>query len=239
MRHPGYAAVLVDVVDSRHHPDRESLQRALTSVADTTNNRRPGLDPFVPTVGDELQATYATVVDAVVAAVEMRLRLIGIADIRIGIGWGNIVVHDPARTPFGQDGPAWWAARAALDEMDAATARTSYPSRIRLSGLEADDPAPPESQLASRSVDAGLPKPCQLEIPALLALRALVTLLDRSLIGLDATEAAIVLGDRERASTAEIAARVGLSASAVSQRRGRNHLREIVVALDQLEGIRT
>ena len=235
---PGYAAVLIDVVDSRRHLDRESLQRSLTEAAAVVEVAHPALDPFTPTVGDELQATYATVVSAMVAAIDLRLRLTGVAEIRTAIGWGDIIVHDPDRTPFGQDGPAWWAARTALDEMDAATVRSSYPARMRLAGIESDaagvvhTPDPPPS---SRE----LPAPTELAIPAAAALRALTTLLDRSLATLDATEAAIVLGDRHGASTAEIARRVGLTASAVSQRRGRNHLREIVVALDQLEGIRT
>ncbi len=234
----GYAAVLIDVVDSRQHLDRESLQRSLTEVAAVVEAMYPALDPFTPTVGDELQGTYATVVSAMVAAVDLRLRLTGTAEIRTAIGWGDIVVHDPDRTPFGQDGPAWWEARAALDEMDAATVRSSYPARMRLAGLApdaADSAGPSDLSPSPRA----LPPPTELTIPAVSALRALTTLLDRSLATLDATEAAIVLGDREGVSTAEIARRVGLTASAVSQRRGRNHLREIVVALDQLEGIRT
>ncbi len=47
----------------------------------------------------------------------VRLALLPEVDVRCGLGQGEVTVHDAGRAPLLQDGPGWWAARAALEEL--------------------------------------------------------------------------------------------------------------------------
>lgn len=217
---PGYAAVLVDIVASREQPDRASLQGAVARAADATNDRVPALDPLTATVGDELQATYVGVLDAIRAVARFRLELVDTVDARAAIGWGDIEIHDAERSPFGQDGSAWWAARAALDRLDA-----DRPG-VRLLGIDYADPAS-----RTDGPRGGLPAPQPLDAGALALVRSHLRLLDHALSRLDAVEARILLGDLDGRSTDQIAAEVGISPSGVSQRRRRNNLRGLAAAI--------
>ena len=86
-----------------------------------------------PTIGDEFQGLFATLADAVQASLQVRLELMPGIDVRAGLGQGETVVHDGRRKPVLQDGPAWWAARAALERL----ARPPQPTaRTWFSGLE-------------------------------------------------------------------------------------------------------
>ena len=214
----GYAAVLVDVVASRDHPDRASLQTAVVNAADAVEQLEPALDPFTATVGDELQGTYAGILAAVRAIARLRLLLVETADVRAAIGWGDIEIHDPDRSPFGQDGSAWWAARDALDGLD----RTGV-GRL---GVAYAEPAS-----CSDGTRGGLPAPAPLDAGSLTLVRSHLRLLDHALARLDAVEAHILLGDLDGRPTDEIASEVGISASGVSQRRRRNNLRGLAAAI--------
>ncbi|MEQ8840451.1 MAG: SatD family protein [Acidimicrobiales bacterium] len=232
---PGYAAVLIDIVDSRRHGDRAQLQAIVAAAAAEVNRHIIALDPLTATVGDELQATYADALLAIRGAAELRLELTGVVEIRAGIGWGDIVMHDPDRTPFGQDGPAWWAARAALDDVASSTARSGYAARLGIGFADTPTPNTPTpntgTRPGSRSSADPLPPPAPFSIDAAVVLRSHLALLDRALATVDPTEARIVLGDLHGRSNEELAAELDLGPSAVSQRRGRNHLRELVAAL--------
>lgn len=221
--HHGYAAVLVDVIGSRDQPDRAALQAAVQAAAGRVNAVAPGLDPLTATVGDELQATHAGVTDAIAAVARLRLELIGTVDVRASIGWGSIEIHDAARTPFGQDGPAWWSARAALEELSAGT---GWHGRL---AVEFADPVEPPTEAVG-----GLPAPRPLDVRPIALVRSQLVLLDHALARLDRIEARIVLGDLDGRTTDDIATEVGISASGVSQRRRRNNLRALAAALDAL-----
>lgn len=117
------AALIGDVVDSRHASDRGQLHRRITeALADT---------PLAFTVGDEFQGSYPTLGDALDAALAVRLAVAPEIDVRFGIGWGEVTVLD-AGTGI-QDGPGWWSAREAIEWTAAAqqqpalaTVRTAY-----------------------------------------------------------------------------------------------------------------
>jgi SatD family (SatD) len=111
--------VIGDLVGSRSVPDRSAVQRALTESLDDVNRVVPVAQPFQPTVGDEYQGACATLTDAVLAALLVRLSLLPLVDARCGIGHGQVTVYDdPDRTPLLQDGPGWWSARAAIEALD-------------------------------------------------------------------------------------------------------------------------
>jgi hypothetical protein len=223
---PGYAAVLIDVVRSRSHPDRGALEHDIAVALAAVNGRVHCLDPLTATVGDEVQGIYPTLRDAVRAVVEVRLELVGNVDLRAGIGWGDIVVYDPDRAPFGQDGPAWWSARAALDRVAASTPRRGYAAHMGV------DIAVPADQPTERG---GLPDPLPIDVQPLVVVVGLLALFDRAIASLDRVEARIVLGDLHGATTDALAEEIGLTPSAISQRRTRNRLREVVAAVRALD----
>lgn len=85
------------------------------------------VEPLRITLGDEFQGRFATVGAALAATLRLRLAMARAGDIRFGVGWGDTTVLDADGT---QDGPAWWAARAAI-EWVAAAQQVSATERVR------------------------------------------------------------------------------------------------------------
>jgi hypothetical protein len=110
-------AVIGDVVGSRLLPDRAAAQSRLQAELIATNAAVHAVQPLEATVGDEFQGAYASVAEAVLAALQVRLGLLPEIDVRVGIGVGEVDVIDADRRPMLQDGPGWWAARDALDDL--------------------------------------------------------------------------------------------------------------------------
>jgi DNA-binding CsgD family transcriptional regulator len=112
-----------DVIGSRAITDRAAAQSLIGRVLSEVSTLLTPLQPLEPTVGDEFQGAFATVADATLAALLIRLGLLPGIDVRCGLGTGEVSVHDASRAPLLQDGPGWWAAREALVEL--ATPRRS------------------------------------------------------------------------------------------------------------------
>jgi hypothetical protein len=112
-------ALIGDLVGSRVLPDRAAAQRRVADVLGRVEVAVPGVQPLEATVGDEFQGAWATLGEAVRAQLLARALLRPEVDVRVGIGVGGTEVYDASRRPLLQDGPAWWAARAALDSLDA------------------------------------------------------------------------------------------------------------------------
>ena len=110
-------AVIGDLVGSRQAADRRLAQDALARALEETDAAVPPAQRLEPTVGDEFQGAYESLYDAVRATLLVRLTLLPVIDSRCGIGYGELSVHDDSRRPLLQDGPAWWAARAAIEEL--------------------------------------------------------------------------------------------------------------------------
>ena len=120
------AALIGDVVGSRHAADRADLHRRVLRALEQVDGA-----PAAFTVGDEFQGSFATVGAAIDAALTVRLALTPDVDVRFGIGWGALEMLD-AETGI-QDGPGWWSAREAIEWTAAtqqqpalATVRTAY-----------------------------------------------------------------------------------------------------------------
>ena len=109
-------ALLGDVVRSRDS-DRTRVHEALLKAIATCNKAHPPLDPLRVTVGDEIQGVYATLGQAVAVMLRLRDELLGIAEMRCGLGGGDVQVIDAKRGI--QDGPAWWRAREAIERAEA------------------------------------------------------------------------------------------------------------------------
>lgn len=109
------AALIGDVIGSRKHPDRAVLQRRLVELLESVTGRVGGrLDM---TIGDEFQGAYPSLEDAVRASLLLHLEAGETIRFRIGVGWGDLLVETAGLAPFGQDGPAWWRARAAIEQL--------------------------------------------------------------------------------------------------------------------------
>jgi hypothetical protein len=111
--------VIGDLVASRRTHDRAGLQQALGEALSEVNATVATVQPFEPTVGDEFQGGCASLADATLATLLVRLSLRSrpdvSSDVRCGIGTGEVTVHDGSRTPLLQDGPGWWSARDAIE----------------------------------------------------------------------------------------------------------------------------
>jgi hypothetical protein len=204
-------AVLGDVVRSRAQPEPgigDRLRDALSLV----NDRLPAIQPLTPTIGDEFQGLYREVVSALDATLLVRLALLGELDVRFGIGSGELTAFDEERAPFAQDGPAWWAAREAVDAV-----REGEQRRERSAGLR------------TRWIDAAGPR-----APEVAAVNAFLRCRDELVAAMDPRDAATLLGLLAERPVTAIAASEGVSPSAISQRAIRGGLYAIRAAHREL-----
>jgi hypothetical protein len=217
-RGPERAALLGDIVGSRTHVDRAALQERLLDGLSSTNARVAADQALTMTIGDEFQGLYDSPARAIEASLVLRVMLVGTADLRFGIGWGRLDVRDPDRGPYGQDGPAWWAARAAIDRVAKGSRAREGPKGWRTAFANGAEPG---SDRAAVSEDL---------VNALLMCR------DELVSRMDARDARLLLALFDGRKQADIGADEGISPSAVSQRFGRNGAYAIREAHDLIEG---
>ena len=189
----------------------------------STPSSRP-LTELRITVGDEFQGSYATLGAAIEAALRVRLELLPGADVRVGIGRGPVQLLDAERGI--EDGPGWWAARAAIEAVEQAAGRaatrhlrTAYRPAPRPRGA----PAAGRRRAARAAADA--------VNAALLCRDHLVgSLSDRSV--------RLLRGLMDPHTTqSELATLEGISASAVSQRVRADGIGAVLAAEDLLRGL--
>ena len=203
------ATLIGDVVGSRRVVDRTASHKALNrALRDVAAG---AFDPPAFTVGDEFQGSYPAVGQAIDAALSLRLAVAPDIDVRFGIGWGAVMVLD-AEAGI-QDGPGWWAAREAI-EWTASAQRQPGLALVRTSFRSEKD--------ARQDVDA---------INAALLCR------DHLLGSLDDRSLRILKGMLTNQTKKDIAAAESISASAVSQRAGRDGLDLIVQASQYLRSV--
>lgn len=194
-----------DVVDSRGADDRADVHHALQAALTAVNEELHPLTPLRITVGDEYQGAFATLGAAVQATLRLRLAMFPY-DVRHGLGRGAVEVL--SEEPRVEDGPAWWAARAAIEEVHSAQRRAATQTLRTWFGGE------------SAAADV---------------LNAALTGRDEILAGLDAREVAVLSGMIAGVRQDRIARDLGISASAVSQRVRRAGLGS-VLRMDALLG---
>lgn len=143
-------ALLGDIVHSRAARDRVVLHHAVVDALAWCDEVVPPLEPLAVTVGDEFQGTYATIGDAVLASLLVRLALLPLIDVRCGLARGEVQVIDGTRRPPLQDGSAWWGAREAVEE---AERRAAAPATRGCRTWYVDgDAADPAEEAAVRAV---------------------------------------------------------------------------------------
>jgi hypothetical protein len=204
------ATLIGDLVGSRSSQDRTVLHQHLEAALAEVNDLLHPLQPMRITVGDEHQGSFTTVAEAVQATLLVRVRLLPAYDIRHGIGWGATTVLDGEAGI--EDGPGWWAARAAIEA--AASAGASAAHRwLRTAYVVADG--------AGGGPDPGL-------VNAGLVLR------DERVTGLSERSVSVLRGLLSHVTQRDVAEALGISASAVSQRVRADGLAAIVAAHDLL-----
>jgi len=185
----GPVVVIGDLVGSRDVVDRASLHRSLAAALGQVNGRW-GTDLRI-TVGDEYQGTVPSLGAATAITLTVRLALLPTYDVRHGIARGpTAVLDEEARI---EDGPGWWAARAAIDAAEE----------------RAEKGATGSSRTAYRSADPD--EPTGAVEAALLARDELVDRMDDRALS-------VLRGLLSGRTQREIADEEGVSASAISQR---------------------
>jgi hypothetical protein len=134
-----FAVLIGDVRGSRQHADRRRLQERLEAALADVNRHVPAAQPLSITLGDEFQGAYESQPDALRAAVLLWLSLTEVADLRFGMGWGEIPIRNDRQLPFAQDGPAWWEARDALKRLRKEETGQYRPDGWALAYSEAED----------------------------------------------------------------------------------------------------
>jgi SatD family (SatD) len=195
-------AVLGDVVASRRHPDAERRRERIAKALDLANERLGSVQPLTPTIGDEFQGLFDDLVSALEATLVVRSSLLGEVDVRFGIGSGALFAFDPARSPFEQDGPAWWSAREAVDQVRDLAQRQEWPRGVRTRWVDAE--GRPQLQVA--------------------AVNAFLQCRDELVAAMDPRDAAALLGLLGDEPLSRIAEAEGVSPSALSQRAIRGGL---------------
>ena len=204
------ANLIGDVVGSRRVADRSVQHRTLNRVL--AGIAAEAIDAPAFTVGDEFQGSYPTVGEAIGAALSLRLAVAPDIDVRFGIGWGAVMMLDASAGI--QDGPGWWAAREAIEWTASAQRQPGLAlvrTSFRVNGEDRQD------------VDA---------VNAALLCR------DHLIGSLDDRSLRILKGLLSNHTKKDIAAAEGISASAVSQRAGRDGLDLIVQAAQYLRSVR-
>lgn len=201
-----------DFVASRRAPDRRALHRTVDAALGRVGEVVPAVTELRIVVGDEFQGAFATLGEAIHAALLVRLELLPDADVRVGVGRGPVELLDAERGI--EDGPGWWAARAAVEAAEDLASRA--PTRHARTAYRSS-PEPPAADPAEPAVNAALL--CRDHLVGSLSDRSLRLL--RGLMDPHATQS-------------ELATLEGISASAVSQRVRSDGIGAVLAAHDLL-----
>jgi hypothetical protein len=203
-----------DLIGSRGSTDRRALHETFAAVLERVNTELRPPTPVRMQVGDEYQGVFASLGDALHASLTVRLAMLPGADVRHGIGRGSIEVL--SEDPRVEDGPGWWAARAAIGRVEEAERRPGERS-LRTAYVAAHDAAVPGSEEA--------------------AVNAALVLRDHLVSGLSDRSLSVLRGLLVGESQRDLAEALGISPSAVSQRVRADGLAAIIAAHDLTRGM--
>lgn len=207
-----------DLIGSRGSTDRRALHETFAAVLDRVNSELRPPTPVRMQVGDEYQGVFASLGDALHASLTVRLALLPAADVRHGIGRGRIEVL--SEEPRVEDGPGWWAARAAIERVEAAEAR---PGERSLRTAYVADRDTGGTGAAASSEES--------------AVNAALVLRDHLVSGLSERSLSVLRGLLAGESQRDLAGTLGISPSAVSQRVRADGLAAIIAAHDLTRGM--
>ena len=185
--------VIGDLVGSRRIDDRAAVHARFERAIDAINAEYEPPVPLRIGLGDEFQGIFATLGAAIGATLRLRMALLPDVDVRQGIGWGRVQVL--SQEPRVEDGPGWWAARAAIETVEAYERKASLRA-VRTAYVPADDEAGPAAALVNATLMAR----------------------DQIVSGLSERSMSVLDGLLRGKQQQEIADDLGISPSAVSQR---------------------
>ena len=220
----GLCLVIGDLVQSREASDRRALHERVEQALARANAAVKAASDLRVTTGDEFQGSYATLGAALDAALRVRVQLLPDSDARFGIGRGPVTTLDEERGI--QDGPGWWAARDAIEAAEEGEERPAtrhLRTAYRIAAEKDERPKEGSPAITGAEVDA--------VNAALLCRDHLVgSLSDRSI--------RLLRGLMDPHTTqSELAAREGVSASAVSQRVRADGIGVVLAAHELLRGL--
>ena len=113
-----YYALIGDIIESRHLANRAQQQEALNQVLDNLNDRYQAhlASRFSLTLGDEFQGLVKVGAPIFQMIDELRLALPDL-NLRLGLGLGEILTSINPALSLGADGPAYWRAREAIQQV--------------------------------------------------------------------------------------------------------------------------
>lgn len=205
---PVLVALLGDLVSSRASDDRRGLHDTLTTALAEVSDTIPPLHRLAVTAGDEFQGTYTTLGEALATALALRVRLEPSVGVRFGIGRGEVTVLNA--TTNTQDGPGWWAARAAIDHVSSAEDESGW-TALRTAYRSADE-----------------------SDPLLDAVNAALVCQDLLLDSYDQRSWSILRGMMAGQTQTQIAHQLGVTRQAVQQRRSSGGMPMLVSAAQHL-----
>src|SRR6478735_7948362 len=207
--------VIGDLVGSRGAPNRRALHRAVEQALVSVNDAVPAVTELRITVGAAFEA-----------ALRVRLELLPAADVRVGIGRGPVQLLDAERGI--EDGPGWWAARAAIEAVEEAAGRAAT-RHLRT----AYHPAPEAGAAAGATVPDGIGRGGDAD-----AVNAALLCRDHLVGSLSERSVRLLRGLMDPHTTqSELATLEGISASAVSQRVRADGIGAVLAAEDLLRGL--
>jgi DNA-binding transcriptional LysR family regulator len=204
--------VIGDLVGSRLRSDRAEVHARFERAIDAINSEYDLVVPLRIGLGDEFQGIFASLGAAIGATLRLRMALLPDVDVRQGIGWGRVQVL--SEEPRVEDGPGWWAARSAIEAVEAYERKAPLRA-VRTAYVAADGEPGPSPQLVNA---------------ALMSRDQIVTgLSERSVSVLDG----LMRGRRQQ----DIADELGISPSAVSQRVRAEGIGVVLVADELLRDL--
>lgn len=205
-----------DLIGSRVSHDRHALHARFERALDEVNAAFSPPTPMRMQVGDEYQGVFASLGDALSASLLVRLALRPEGDIRHGIGRGEVEVL--GTSPRVEDGPGWWAARAAIERVEQAEAKAA--TRTLRTAYVADFSAPAGDQTTDEA-----------------AVNASLLLRDELVTGLSERSLSVLRGLLAGQTQRDLADELGISPSAVSQRVRADGLGTILAAHELMGGL--
>ena len=113
-----YYALIGDIIESRSLANRAKIQEALSQALNGLNERYQGhlASRFSLTLGDEFQGLLKVGAPIFQMIDELRLALPDL-NLRFGLGLGEILTSINPAVSLGADGPAYWRAREAIQQV--------------------------------------------------------------------------------------------------------------------------
>lgn len=222
-----------DLIGSRGSTDRRALHRTFAEVLDRVNTELRPPTPVRMQVGDEYQGVFASLGDALHASLTVRLALLPAADVRHGIGRGRVEVL--SEEPRVEDGPGWWAARAAIERVEEAEGRPGQRSLRTAYVAAVDAQESGDAQQDGRPGDTAWRRTDLSSEEA--AVNAALVLRDHLVSGLSERSLSVLRGLLAGESQRDLAEALGISPSAVSQRVRSDGLAAIIAAHDLTRGM--